>query len=96
MGVLKRVPVRGDKVLTRDGHVATVVTTVREDGVTFAWLTYDDGFMPYHDVGGRVAGTEENPVWEHRVKSGKVVRPGGDYWNREDWVMEKGLREVTA
>lgn len=95
MGVVKRKLVRGDKVLTRDGHVATVVTVVREDGVDFAWLTYDDGFLPF-DVGGRVAGTEDSPIWEHRVKTGKVVRSGGDYWNPDDWVVEKGLREVTT
>lgn len=94
MGVVKRKLARGDKVLTRDDHVATVVTTVKEDGVLFAWITYDDGFAPF-EVSGRVAGTEDSPIWEHRVKTGKVVRSGGDYWNQDEWVQEKGLREVV-
>lgn len=83
----------GDRALDRDGHECVVITVVREDGVDFAWVRYLDGYMP-GDVGGRVAGSETDPLWEHRVKTGKVVRAGGDYWNDADWVTERGLRRV--
>lgn len=84
----------GAKVLTRDDHVATVVRTSHEDGVTFAWITYDDGFMPGGYDGRVTQLADGTPVWEHRVETGKVVRSGGDYYNPADWIEERGLRPV--
>lgn len=76
-----------------DGHPVEVVRSYFEEGVEFAVVRYLDGFEP-GPVGGRVAGTEEDPLWEHRVKDGKVLRSGGNAWNDEDWVVEKGLRRT--
>ena len=83
----------GDRALDRDGRTVVIERVVREDGVDFAWIRYPDGYLP-HDVRGRVAGTEDDPIWEHRVLDGKVVGAGGDYWNDADWYVEKGLRPV--
>ena len=83
----------GDEVLTRDDHPARVVRVVREEGVDFAWITYLDGHLP-GPVGGRVAGTEDAPIWEHRVRSGRVLRSGGDYYRDADWIIERGLRPL--
>lgn len=82
----------GDSALDRDGHVCTIVQVVHEDGVDFAWIRYPDGHLPYPDVRGRVAGTEDDPVWEHRVEDGKVVASNADYWNPDAWYVEEGLR----
>lgn len=83
----------GDVALTRDDHPVRIVNIVREDGVDFAWIKYLDGHLPY-DVAGRVTGTEDDPIWEHRVKRGDVLRPGGSYYNPADWTTEDGLRPV--
>lgn len=78
---------------SRDGHPVKIVRSYFEDGIEFAVIRYLDGHEP-GPVGGRVAGTEEEPLWEHRVKDGRVVKSGGDYWNDEDWTVERGLQPV--
>ena len=80
----------GDLALDRDGRVVRIVNFVREEGVLRALITYPNGDGPA--PGGRVYGTEEEPVFEHRVEDGKVVRAGGNYYRDEDWVVEGGLR----
>ena len=85
----------GDLAIARTGHTVRIVRITREDDVEFAWIVYVDGYLP-HDVNGRVCGTVDEPVWEHRIKTGKVVRSGGDYWNPNDWVTEKGLRFLDS
>lgn len=84
----------GGRALTRDGNLVEIVGFYREDGVTFAAIKYLDGGDARFNVGGRVSGTEDAPIWEHRVRSGKVIRSGGDYYNDADWVVEKGLRKA--
>jgi hypothetical protein len=76
---------------SRDGHPVEVLRSYFEDGVEFAVVRHLDGHLP-GPVGGRLAGTEDDPLWEHRVKDGRVVRSGGDYWNDADWYVEEGLR----
>lgn len=83
----------GDRAVARNGHVCKILQIWYEEGIAFAMIRYLDGFNPY-PVAGRVAGTEDEPVWEHRVTDGKVVQSGGDYYNPNDWVTEKGLRKV--
>jgi hypothetical protein len=83
----------GSKALSSDGHPVTIVGLYSEDGVEFAEITYDDGFLP-GPVGGRLAGTEDAPTWEHRTRDGKVVRSGGDYYNEADWIVERGLQPI--
>ena len=83
----------GDVAVARDGHQCKILNIWYEEGIAFAMIRYLDGFNPY-PVGGRVAGTEDDPVWEHRVTNGKVIRSGGDYWNPNDWITENGLRHV--
>lgn len=75
---------------SRDGHPVEVVRSYYEDGTEFAVIRYLDGFTP-GPVGGRVAGTEDAPLWEHRVKDGKVVNSNDDYYYPERWVNEPGL-----
>jgi hypothetical protein len=80
---------------SRDGHPVRIVRTWLEDGVEFAEVKYLDGYAPYPNPNGRLGGTYDDPTWEHRVKDGKVLRSGGDYWNPDDWYVEAGLREET-
>lgn len=75
---------------SRDGHPVQILRTWTEQEIEFAEIRYLDGFMP-GPVGGRLAGTEDEPTWEHRVLDGKVIRSGGDYWNDADWIVERGL-----
>jgi hypothetical protein len=75
---------------SRDGHPVKIIRTWTEQGIEFAEVRYLDGHLP-HQVNGRLAGTEEAPTWEHRVKDGQVVRSGGDYYNPADWELERGL-----
>lgn len=85
----------GDRALSRDGHPVEIVRITSEEGAEFAWIKYTDGHLPF-DVNGRVCGTEEDPVWEHRVIDGLVIPSGGNYWNPEDWVLERGLQPVMV
>jgi hypothetical protein len=80
----------GDRVITRDNALAKVVYTWREEGVEFAAIAYEDRRKL-----GLGALNPEAGLDEHRVKTGKVVRSGGDYYNPEDWVPEQGLRRAT-
>lgn len=79
--------------LSRDGHPVAIVGRHTEEGIEFAWVKYLDGHLP-GPVGGRVAGTEDDPVWEHRMLDGRVLKPGPgrDYYNDADWTTEKGLQ----
>jgi hypothetical protein len=83
----------GEVCLSRDGRPVRIDRFSLEDGVMFAWVRYLDGHLP-GPVGGRVSGTEEDPLWEHRVHDGKVIRPGGSYWVDGDWILEEGLRGI--
>lgn len=75
----------------RDGRPVEVLRTWVEDEVEFAEIRYPDGYAPYDNVNGRLGGTADAPTWEHRVRDGKVIRPGGNYYNDADWIEEKGL-----
>lgn len=86
------VPKPGDLAYSRDGHPVQIIRLYTQDENLFALVRYLDGYMPYPSVGGRAGGSEEDPLWEHRVYDGKVVKPGGDYYNPNDWKIEKGLR----
>lgn len=77
---------------SRDGHPVKIVNRSTEDGVEFAWVKYLDGHLPYA-VGGRVAGTEDDPIWEHRVKDGQVWANNADYGDPSKAIIEKGLRD---
>lgn len=83
----------GDDALARDGHKVRIVGLRSEGGVEFAAIEYLDGYLPY-DPAGRLCGSAERPIWEHRVEDGKVVRSGGDYYNEADWIVEEGLRRI--
>jgi hypothetical protein len=85
------VPKPGDYAKSRDGHPVQIIRLYTEGENLFALIRYLDGYQPY-SVGGRAGGTEEDPLWEHRVYDGKVVRPGGDYYNDRDWRIERGLQ----
>lgn len=85
-------PKPGDLAYSRDGHPVQIIRLYTQDENLFALVRYLDGYMPYPSVGGRAGGSEEDPLWEHRVYDGKVVKPGGDYYNPNDWKIEKGLR----
>lgn len=85
----------GDLALDREGRTVKIVNFSHEDGVDFAWVTYPNGDK-LDDPNGRVAGTYDEPIWEHRVHDGKVIRSGGDYWNENDWVIEKGLQSLDS
>jgi hypothetical protein len=71
--------------LSRDGHPVEVLYTYTEGDVEFAAVRYLDGHLPY-DVGGRLAGTEDDPIWEHCVHDRET-------WTRwpGDGGTEKGL-----
>jgi hypothetical protein len=79
----------------RNGRPVIVHRTEIEDGIEFAIISYPDGYLP-HPVGGRAGGTEEKPLWEHRVLDGVVMNPGGDYYRDADWHVERGLRTYSA
>lgn len=82
--------IRGRRAWSSDGHPVEIVRSYFEGEIEFAVIRYLDGHVPY-PVGGRVAGTEDEPLWEHRVLDGRVVRKGGDYYNEVDWTIERGL-----
>lgn len=79
----------------RDGREVQIVGFHTEDGVVFAEIKYPDGYLP-HDPAGRLSGTEDDPVWEHRLLDGLVLKSGGDYYSDADWVIERGLRSYPA
>lgn len=83
----------GDLALDRVGRVVKIRNLVYEGDVEFAWVTYPNGDGPIV-VGGRVSGTEEDPLWEHRVEDGEVVASNADYYNPDAWTTEKGLRPL--
>lgn len=79
----------------RNGRPVIVHGTYTEGEIEFATISYPDGYLP-HPVGGRSGGTEENPLWEHRVLDGLVLKPGGDYYSNDYWIVERGLRTYAA
>jgi len=85
----------GEEALSRDGHRVKILGIHREDDVEFAAIRYLDGHLPY-PVGGRVSGSEEEPIWEHRIYDGIVIRSGGDYYNPADWTPEAGLQKIEG
>jgi hypothetical protein len=75
-----------------DGHPVKVISTWWEDEVEFALIRYMDDYVPYGIENGYVMLDESGVrLWEHRVKTGLVVKSGGDYYNPNDWVEEEGL-----
>lgn len=88
----QKAPQVGDYAKSRDGHPVQIMGLHTEGENLFATVRYLDGYQPYPSVGGRAGGTEEDPLWEHRVYDGKVVRPGGDYYNPKHWMIEPGLK----
>lgn len=84
----------GELALDRDGRTVRVISLSTEGDVEFAGVVYVNGDGP--GAGGRIAGTEAEPVHEHLVNAGKVIAAGGDYYVDADWIVEAGLEKLDG